>query len=95
MTEIDAGAVLGGDDNYHAIFSGTDEKRYIQIKNLSDGDIYISFDGVENHFRIAAGSSLTLNLAFNKSFWNDAINAKRADSTAPPTTGNVEVSAYA
>lgn len=93
MQETDA-AVIGADVLYHEIFSGAEEKRYIQILNSTDGDIYISFDELSNNFRISAGSSLSLNLSSNKTFWNGVVYAKTADALAPPTLGTIFVSAY-
>lgn len=52
---------------YAAIGTGTlDHTRLFTIHNTTDKDIYLSFDGVVNFLRIAAGSARVFDLTTNK-----------------------------
>lgn len=44
----------------------TDNARIIALTNTTDAEVYISFDGVTNHLRLAAGSFKLLDLTTNK-----------------------------
>jgi len=44
----------------------TDNARLIGITNTTDAEVYISFDGVNNHLRVAAGSFKLYDLTANK-----------------------------
>ncbi len=44
----------------------TDHTRIISIFNSTNTDVYISFDGVTNHMRIASGTGQVLDLTANK-----------------------------
>ena len=52
---------------YAAIGSATaDYPRIISFYNSTDKDVYISFNGVTDHIRLAAGSGQVLDLTTNK-----------------------------
>lgn len=44
----------------------TDNARLIGFTNTTDAEVYISFDGVTNHLRIASGSFKLYDLTTNK-----------------------------
>jgi len=44
----------------------TDNARIISITNSTDAEVYISFDGVNNHIRLAANSFKIFDLTANK-----------------------------
>jgi len=44
----------------------TDNARLVGIKNTTDAEVYISFDGVINHLRIAASSFKLYDITTNK-----------------------------
>jgi len=44
----------------------TDNARIIGITNTTDAEVYISFDGVTNHLRVASGSFKLYDLTTNK-----------------------------
>lgn len=88
-----SGATLASDTNYHVALSDSHAKRFIQIVNKTDGDVYISLNGVNDHYHVTAGSSQTLQLGSNKASWDGNVYAAQ-DTTNPPTTGALQVSAY-
>lgn len=88
-----SGATLGADTDYHLALSDSHAKRFIQILNRTDGDVYISLDETNDHYHLTSGSSLTLQLGSNRTSWNGNVYAAQ-DTTTPPTDGSVQVSAY-
>lgn len=79
--------------SYSEVLSDTNNKKYIQIENQSDGTVYMSFDGTDDHFQITSGSSKTLDLGALSTFWNENIHL-RADTVAVPTSGNILISSF-
>ena len=64
LREAGFAAILAG---YTAVGGATsDHTRLIAFYNSTDADIYISFNGVTNHLRIASGSGQVLDLTTNK-----------------------------
>lgn len=64
VKELDFGSISG---TYAAV--GTpliDHTRLIDFNNSCDNDLYISFDGVNDHLRIARNSFKLLDLSANK-----------------------------
>lgn len=87
-------ATLAADTAYHVALTDSNPKKFIQILNRTDGDIYVSLDGSDNHFHVTSGSSQTLQFASNKATWSGNVYVKQDTANPPVTTGNVEVSAY-
>lgn len=71
---------------------GARSLRYIQIQNRTDGALFVSLDGVADHFYISTGSSLTLNLGDLGGFYSGNIWF-RQDPDNPVGSGSVIVSA--
>ena len=44
----------------------TDYTRLFSITNTTDADVYISFDGVDNHLRVITGSAKVYDISTNK-----------------------------
>lgn len=88
-----SGATLAADTAWHIAINDSHNKKFIQIINRTDGGVYVSLDNATNHFHITSGSSLTLNLGENGKHWAGNVYLKQ-DTDAPPSSENVEVSAY-
>lgn len=67
--------------------------RMIYVVNLTNGSLMFSFDGIEDHFPLAAGGYLILDISSNKTMSQhfylaeeERLYVKRIDT---PTTGSV------
>lgn len=88
------GATIGGSSGYNTGLTDTHNKKYVQVINYTDGDIWISLDGGNSdHFEVKAGSSQTLNIGALGTFYAGDIDIRRDESTVP-TAGNVLISAF-
>jgi len=64
LREIAFGSVSG---NYVSVGTPTSEHvRLVGFNNAMDQDIYLSFDGVKDHLRMAANSFILFDLSSNK-----------------------------
>lgn len=72
--------------------------RWLLIQNLTDKAMYFSFDGDNDHFYLAAGATLPIDISSNrndisKSLFIAASTFIFVRYAAAPSTGNVFVSA--
>ena len=74
----------------------SDYTRIFAVYNTTDTDVYISFDGVTDHLRVASGSGQVLDLTTNKVketgfFLKKGTQVYQARAAGAPTVGNVWV----
>lgn len=65
VRELDAGSISGSFSNVGSPL--IDHGRLISITNSTGAEVYISFDGINNHLRLASNSFKLLDLCTNKS----------------------------
>lgn len=74
----------------------TDYTRVFAVYNTTDTDVYISFDGVTDHLRVASGSGQVYDLTTNKVketgfFLKRGTQIYQKRAAGAPTVGNVWV----
>lgn len=90
LIEIDVGDLTS---SFSVVQTDTHHKKYILIENKSDGDLYGSFEGLEDNFKISAGSSLRFDLAAMLGYWDDSI-FMRQDTVVVPSSGSVLITSF-
>lgn len=95
LTPIPAASVAAGDletGSYSQVLTDEHNKKFILIQNDTDGAVWISLNGSDDHFKVGPGS-LKLDLGSDGALWNSHVHV-RADVDSTPGTGNVVISAY-
>ena len=90
LTELDVTTLTS---SFSEALSDSNPKKYILIENKSDGDIYGSYEGLEDNFKISSGSSLRLDLAAMLGYWDEDIFL-RQDTVSVPTFGTILITAF-
>ncbi len=78
----------------------TNPVRLYMLQNLTDQILQFSWDGIHDHFPLAAGGSMILDITSNKSATGGMFAAAEGDRTYvlypqdPPTTGTVYLTIF-
>lgn len=89
LTTFNATTLTG---SYQVVLNDTHDKRYVEIYNRSDQDIIGSFDGTNDHFYLASGSSIKFEAGTNGRVIPTTLRLKHAGTV--PTEGSIYISAY-